>query len=228
MNAEQLKKLDPSYVLPMVGYLCHSSCKETGSCFELGGGYFGKVRFQRAQGVVFPNEPPTPEQVLENFEQIVDFSQENEYPTNFQEVIPKFTSAEFKEKAKPKKLGPKLESDRVFEAFTKVIESGKKQEIVETLGATYGFEVVSRIGSAPLKTWVIDFSGKNPKIYEGSVGNTDVVFTVTDEIFPEIWDGYSTLQRAFDAGKLEVRGKFQLAMLFDPTVFNDKVIKPKL
>lgn len=39
MPAEALENLKPDYVVPLVAYLAHESCQETGSIFELGGGY---------------------------------------------------------------------------------------------------------------------------------------------------------------------------------------------
>lgn len=41
---EVLKMLDPSLVSPIVTFLAHDSCKHTGDCYEVGGGWFSKVR----------------------------------------------------------------------------------------------------------------------------------------------------------------------------------------
>lgn len=48
-----LAMLKPEYVVPLVAYLCHPSCEETGSVFELGGGYIAKLRWQRSAGAMF-------------------------------------------------------------------------------------------------------------------------------------------------------------------------------
>ena len=39
---ELLENLKPECVSPLVLYLCHESCEETGSLFEVGGGWIGK------------------------------------------------------------------------------------------------------------------------------------------------------------------------------------------
>lgn len=52
MPADLLDALKPEMVAPFVSYLCHSSCKETGSLFELGAGYCAKVRLERSNGVL--------------------------------------------------------------------------------------------------------------------------------------------------------------------------------
>lgn len=42
---EALEQLKPDYVVPLVGYLCHESCQENGSIFEVGAGYMAKLRW---------------------------------------------------------------------------------------------------------------------------------------------------------------------------------------
>lgn len=47
MSKELLTSLGPEHVVPLVGYLCHDQCKETGALYELGSGYISKLRWQR-------------------------------------------------------------------------------------------------------------------------------------------------------------------------------------
>ena len=47
-----LDTLKPEYVSPLVVYLCHDNTTETGSLFECGGGWIGKVRWQKSSGAV--------------------------------------------------------------------------------------------------------------------------------------------------------------------------------
>lgn len=49
MPPDVLANLKPSLVAPLVGYLCHESNKETGSVFEIGGGFCAKLRWQRTE-----------------------------------------------------------------------------------------------------------------------------------------------------------------------------------
>ncbi|HIQ53389.1 MAG TPA: SDR family oxidoreductase [Pseudomonas pachastrellae] len=67
-------KLKPELVSPLVTYLCSEECQETGSLFEVGGGWMGKVRWERSLGIGFnPDEGFTPEDVAANFEQLCSF-----------------------------------------------------------------------------------------------------------------------------------------------------------
>lgn len=67
-------KLKPELVSPLVAYLCSEQCQETGSLFEVGGGWMGKVRWERSLGIGFnPDEGFTPEDVAANFEKLCSF-----------------------------------------------------------------------------------------------------------------------------------------------------------
>src|SRR3989338_788797 len=68
---EQLK---PELVSPLVVYLASNACEETSGLFEVGGGWMGKVRWERSLGAGFdPREGYSPEDVAANFAQICDF-----------------------------------------------------------------------------------------------------------------------------------------------------------
>jgi len=97
MPPEVLKTVNPSLVVPLVAYLCHDTCTETGSVFEVGGGFVAKLRWQRAEGVFFPGTM-TPEAVAKKFGDITDFSKKNDYPNAMGTTFAKLT--EFRAKAK--------------------------------------------------------------------------------------------------------------------------------
>lgn len=49
LNKKLVDLLKPQFCVPLIGVLCHESCKETGGIFECGGGWFSKVRWERAE-----------------------------------------------------------------------------------------------------------------------------------------------------------------------------------
>ncbi len=72
---EAILALKPEYVSPLIAYLCHESCTETGGLFEVGGGLITKLRWERTTGVTFPKDATiTPEDIGANWNSIVDFS----------------------------------------------------------------------------------------------------------------------------------------------------------
>ncbi len=79
--------LKPEYVSPLVACLAHESCEENGALFEVGGGFVGKLRWERAAGALFRlSRPLTPEQVTAKWKQVTDFSKST-HPTTVTESM---------------------------------------------------------------------------------------------------------------------------------------------
>ena len=72
---ELIKALKPEYVSPLVAWLCHEDCEENGSLFEVGGGYFGKLRWERSKGKMFRlGRTITPDTIKSSWKQVTDFT----------------------------------------------------------------------------------------------------------------------------------------------------------
>ncbi len=71
---ELLDALRPEYVTPLVAWLCHEDCEETGGLFEVGGGFMAKLRWERSAGTTFRlGRDVTPERVKDQWSQISGF-----------------------------------------------------------------------------------------------------------------------------------------------------------
>lgn len=88
MPPDILENLTPEWVVPLVAVLVHSSNQhETGSIFEAGGGYFAKIRWQRAKGALLKcDDTLTPGAILKKWDNVNDFS-EPEYPSGVADMM---------------------------------------------------------------------------------------------------------------------------------------------
>lgn len=92
MSAEMLAPMRPELVAPLVAYLCHQDTAETGALFEVGGGWIGKLRWERAQGYRLNSNPThTPEDVARHWQDITDFTRAD-HPSSMAEAITPFAA----------------------------------------------------------------------------------------------------------------------------------------
>ncbi|MEO8797066.1 MAG: SCP2 sterol-binding domain-containing protein, partial [Polyangiaceae bacterium] len=79
---EILDSLKPELVSPLVAWLCHEACEESGSLFEVGGGFYSKLRWERSEGKTFRiGRQVTPENVQASFPEITSF-EKSTHPAN--------------------------------------------------------------------------------------------------------------------------------------------------
>lgn len=88
MPPDLLESLKAEYVAPLVLWLCHDQCQETGGLFEAGAGWIGKLRWERTQGrtVRHKNQGMSPEAVRDQWDGICDFTDATK-PANIQESL---------------------------------------------------------------------------------------------------------------------------------------------
>ncbi|NXD90647.1 DHB4 enzyme, partial [Chaetorhynchus papuensis] len=88
MPQDLVDAFKPEYVAPLVVWLCHESCAENGSLFEVGAGWIGKLRWERSLGAIVrgKNQPMTPEAVRAKWEKVCDFDNASK-PRTIQESI---------------------------------------------------------------------------------------------------------------------------------------------
>jgi acetyl-CoA C-acetyltransferase len=78
---DELKMLPLRPMANLVTYLCHESCQSTGGIFEMGGHWMSQLGWRRTQGARF-HTGFTVEDVAAKFDQISDFGEGVEYPTD--------------------------------------------------------------------------------------------------------------------------------------------------
>lgn len=75
------------YVAPLVGYLAHPDCTESGGLFEASAGAFKKVRWERSEGLRLDTaQPITIADIAKGWDRVVDFSS-SEHPRHMGEAL---------------------------------------------------------------------------------------------------------------------------------------------
>ncbi|MEI7465408.1 MAG: SDR family oxidoreductase [Burkholderiales bacterium] len=91
MTPEQLAPMSAELVSPLVAWLCHDSCTETGGLFEVGGGFIAKLRWERTAGAYLDlGGADAVEQVAGAWDRITDFS-DSDHPAGFAQAMAPFT-----------------------------------------------------------------------------------------------------------------------------------------
>ncbi|MGD9138179.1 MAG: SDR family NAD(P)-dependent oxidoreductase, partial [Desulfobacterales bacterium] len=72
MPPDLFERSKPEFVAPMVMYLCSEACRESGAIFNTGMGHFNRAAILTGSTVQLgnPENPPTPEQIQENWAKI--------------------------------------------------------------------------------------------------------------------------------------------------------------
>jgi 3-hydroxyacyl-CoA dehydrogenase/3a,7a,12a-trihydroxy-5b-cholest-24-enoyl-CoA hydratase len=90
MTPEQLAPMRAELVSPLVAWLCHETCTETGGLFEVGGGFIAKLRWERSGGAYLDlTGGHAVEQVAEAWGTVTDFSK-SDHPAGFGEAMAPF------------------------------------------------------------------------------------------------------------------------------------------
>lgn len=230
-----LERLAPSYVAPVVAYLCHESCPETGGIFEAAGGWVSRYKLHRSKGKVFRDDLSL-EALEKNWAQLsameggAHFTSVGEH---FGAVVMALQEAEAADSSAPGAVLQAKASDernqnngRDDSALLRSIpSSGNKcdiifnlidsrmrdePELLEQLKAVFQYNI-TRDGKH-IATWTTD-TKHDIAVYNSEPRNNikpDCTVTVDDDDFIKIMVGKLNPQRAFIMGKLNVKGNVLL------------------
>eukprot|EP01015_Nassula_variabilis_P019748 TRINITY_DN3372_c0_g1_i6.p1 TRINITY_DN3372_c0_g1~~TRINITY_DN3372_c0_g1_i6.p1 ORF type:complete len:245 (-),score=56.06 TRINITY_DN3372_c0_g1_i6:96-830(-) len=220
---EVLDLMDPKYIAPLVGYLCHDSCNDSGEIFETGGAWISRVRMQRSQGVQF-NQDITAEIVRDKFAQVTDYSkvdypgenaggQANPQTTQTQQASNEQSSQQEGDLSQWK-------SYQIFQMQKGFLEMGEGEKIVKNLQAIYNIKILEKKGKTkPVLEWIVDVKNGTGRAYLGDNKDADATFTMTDDDFFALSHGKLNPSQAFITNRMKIKGNNRKASAFTPDLF---------
>ena len=212
---EVLENIKPEYVAPLVAYLCHDSCEETGSLFEVGAGYVAKLRWQRTAGHLFALKDFTPENIKGKWDKITDFEKDPTYPTSNLEMM-EIISQNF---SSGKTAGEGLKADDIFGMMHTYLAQGNGKDLIGKVSAIYAFEITKTKGGKVEAIYEIDLKNGQGTVKKGKPATADATFTMTDADFDLVCLGKLNPQMAFMQGKMKIKGNMAKATKFTPELF---------
>jgi 3-hydroxyacyl-CoA dehydrogenase/3a,7a,12a-trihydroxy-5b-cholest-24-enoyl-CoA hydratase len=214
-----LAMLKVEYIVPLVAFLSHENCKETGSVFEVGGKWIAKLRWQRTEGEFFLNEF-TSEKVESAWDKICNFDKNVSYPLDSTSGIQIMTEACDKANASANKTaGEKLVSEDIIGLIKAYLEGGQGKELITKVASVFQFDILDKKGGKVVRTFTIDLLNGSGALKEGPADKSDALFTMTDEDFFAVTNGKLNPQMAFIQGKMKIKGSMSKATKFTPDLF---------
>lgn len=230
-----LSRLAPAYVAPVVAYLCHESCKETGGTFEASGGWVARYKLHRSKGKVFQDEMSL-EELDRNWKDLTSM-EGGAYFVNITEHLSSIIDSLDKNKPAPVRSSP-LSTEAELQAkgadennnnddaiFQSIPTSGYKcdllfniidyrmkeePELIDQLKAVFQYNITQN--GKHITTWTAD-TKHDLAVYNSEPRNNvkpDCTVTVDDDDFVKIMVGKLNPQRAFIMGKLNIKGNVLL------------------
>jgi NAD(P)-dependent dehydrogenase (short-subunit alcohol dehydrogenase family) len=237
-----LEILDPRHVANIVSYLCHESSSESGSCFEVGGGWYSKVRIQRSGGIKLGDKDTfaAVEDIANHMKDISNFENSTN-PKNPADIIKDIIATPIHTSGKPNNqtednnssssssssaspAAPEqtmvFKSDAVFSKLRGVIDvdPAKSAELVKQVRAFIQFEIADK-AQGVTKYWLLDAKTSSPSfncvMSRDAIPSTWKPYTViqiSDENFVSLIEGKLSPEFAYLRGSLKIEGSMGVAL----------------
>jgi len=228
LPAEVLALLDPAHIAPIVTLLAHESSTHTGECFEVGGGWFSKIRIQRSAGRFIPSD--TAEALATQMSSVTDFSKGSTFPTSAADAmqalmiakermnVTEDVAAEQSNESQVQTAAMSLPSDNIFQKLQQFIEADvdRAAGLAGKVRAAIVFEIVNKQGNIQ-KRWLLSMKKDSmPSIRvinsEEDDKNVDCTLVLQDSTVSALLKKELSPDYAYMRGLLKIRGQIGAAM----------------
>jgi len=209
MPPELFEKSKPEFVVPMVIYLCGENCKESGAIFNSGMGYFNRAAILTGPTVQLgdPDNPPTPEQIHENWNKInsMDGAKEMQDANTaiFALIAPPAGASETAESAAREGGDVQAVFDRMVDSF--------KTDAAAGVDVSFQFNISGPGGGE----WHCVIKDSTCTVDKGTHAKPACTITMADADFLAMMGGKLPAMQAFTSGKLQIGGDVMKSQLLE-------------
>jgi putative sterol carrier protein len=206
MPPEMFKKMSPDYVAGLTIYLCSEDCKENGSVFNVGAGYYSRAAIMTGPGTTLGEggKVPTPEDIRDNWEKINSMAGAKYY-AELNAAIMTFLMPPAPAGSEAPKGGGAMDVKGIFDkmpsAFNAAAAAGKD--------VVFQFNISGPSGG----DWYVVVKDGTCKVSTGKVDGATTTIGMADADFVDLITGKLDGMKAFSAGKLKVSGDMMKSQL---------------
>ncbi|HOI74734.1 MAG TPA: SDR family NAD(P)-dependent oxidoreductase [Syntrophales bacterium] len=206
MPPEMFKKMSPDYVAGLTIYLCSEDCKENGSIFNVGAGYYSRAAIMTGPGVTLgeAGKVPTPEDIRDNWDKINNMAGAKYYG-ELNAAIMTFLMPPAPAGSEAPKAGGAMDVKGIFDkmpsAFNAAAAAGKD--------VVFQFNISGPTGG----DWFVTVKDGACTVSAGKVDGATTTIGMADADFVDLITGKLDGMKAFSAGKLKVSGDMMKSQL---------------
>ncbi len=202
--AEQLKV---ELIAPIVLYLSSRECLQTGLIINAGAGCFNRAAFVTGQGFVADEsaEPPTPEQLLRNWQVIGDILTAKEFYSTTQAL------GAMLEPSKPSDTDSAAGASLTIRSVFEKLPGAFQQDKASGVDVTFQF----RITGPEEGQWYVTIKEGRCTVEQGSHPAPTTTIKMGSEDFLHMIQGKLNALQAYTTGKLNIEGDLLKAQLIE-------------
>ncbi|CAB3410285.1 unnamed protein product [Caenorhabditis bovis] len=215
-----VQALKPEYVTPLMTYLVHESFNESGNLYEAGAGWYGKIEYYKAAGIVLPNA--SAEDVANNWNKIVDMSAATPIGTMAEQTgrligileehaaqhSDNSESSPTSRRSSHSEFPENVKSSKIFSDMAERMKTNPEQ----FTGVKAVVQYIILDGKNEVARFTIDLKNQSPRVVLGDIDGVKAnpVVTVADDDFVAIASGSLNARDAFMKRKLKVQGNVMI------------------
>ena len=200
MPPDLFEKSKPEFVSPMVLYLCSERCRETGAIFNSGMGYFNRAAVFTGPATQLgdPENPPTPEQIHENWKKINSLEGAREMEDANEAILALITPPD----EKADQAAESTDAGGSVQAIFKGMADSFKAEAAAGIDVVFQFNISGEGGG----DWFCVIKDGSCRIEAGAHEKPACTINMAAGDFLAMMGGKLPAMQAFTSGKLKIKG----------------------